>query len=179
MILKKHNGTTALGIRPQTVNSLWCFLESRNSFRNPTCLPNKVQASTWDNKKVLANNSGIKGKRERQQGTLHRNISQMDSTIQIRKESHSSRCTILAIRPDTLSSSTDIYFIKPQDLLALSKASFAWHFIKDKRPSRSEILSEYSVHRQEGRGGKEAPESNISAGDEARSRPNDPPTCAG
>jgi hypothetical protein len=37
----------------------------------------------------------------------------------------------LAIKPDTLSSSTDIYFIKPQDLLALSKASFAWRFIKD------------------------------------------------
>jgi hypothetical protein len=31
---------------------------------------------------------------------------------------------ILAIRPNTLSSSMDIYFIKPQDLLALSKASF-------------------------------------------------------
>jgi hypothetical protein len=39
---------------------------------------------------------------------------------------------ILAIRPDTLFSSTDIYFIKPQDLLALSTASFAWRFIKDK-----------------------------------------------
>jgi hypothetical protein len=64
-------------------------------------------------------------------------------------------------------------------LLAFSKASFAWHFIKDKRPSRSEILSEYSIHRQEGRGGEEAPESNTLAGDEARSRPDDPPTCAG
>jgi hypothetical protein len=40
---------------------------------------------------------------------------------------------ILAIRPDTLSSSMDICFIRPQDLLALSKASFAWRFIKDKR----------------------------------------------
>jgi hypothetical protein len=86
---------------------------------------------------------------------------------------------ILAIRPDTLSSSTDIWFIKPEDLLALSKASFAWRFIKDKRPSRSEILNEYSVHRQEGRGGKEALESNILVGDEARSRPDDPPACAG
>jgi hypothetical protein len=44
----------------------------------------------------------------------------------------------------------DICFIKPQDLLALSKAIFAWHFIKDKWPSRSEILNEYSIHRQEG-----------------------------
>jgi hypothetical protein len=31
----------------------------------------------------------------------------------------------LAIKPDTLSSSVDIYFIKLQDLLALSKAIFA------------------------------------------------------
>jgi hypothetical protein len=44
----------------------------------------------------------------------------------------------------------DIYFIKPQDLLALSIAICAWRFIKDKQPSRSEILKEYSVHRQEG-----------------------------
>jgi hypothetical protein len=44
----------------------------------------------------------------------------------------------------------DIYFIKPQDLLALSKAIFSWRFIKDKQPSRSKILNEYSVHRQEG-----------------------------
>jgi hypothetical protein len=72
--------------------------------------------------KILTNNSGVKGKRERLQGTLHHNISQIDSTIPTRKESHSSRCTILATRPDTLSSSVDIYFIKPQDLLALSKA---------------------------------------------------------
>jgi hypothetical protein len=75
--------------------------------------------------KVLANNSGVKGKRERLQGTLHRNISQIDSTIPIRKESHSSRCMILATIPDTLSSNVDIYFIKLQDLLALSKAIFA------------------------------------------------------
>jgi hypothetical protein len=63
----------------------------------------------------------------------------------------------------------DIYFIKPQDLLALSKAIFALRFIKDKRPSRSEILNEYLVYRQKGRGGEEALESNILAGDEARS----------
>jgi hypothetical protein len=86
---------------------------------------------------------------------------------------------ILAIRPNTLSSSMDIYFIKPQDLLALSIVSFAWRFIKDKRPSRSEILNEYSVHRQEGRGGEGALESNILAGDEARSRPDDPPARTG
>jgi hypothetical protein len=35
-----------------------------------------------------------KREKERLQGTLHRNISQMDSTIPMRKESHSSRCTI-------------------------------------------------------------------------------------
>jgi hypothetical protein len=66
------------------------------------------------------------------------------------KVSHSSRCTIFAIRPDTLSSSVDIYFIKPQDLLALSKAICAWRFIKDKWPSRFEILNEYSAHQQKG-----------------------------
>jgi hypothetical protein len=44
----------------------------------------------------------------------------------------------------------DICFIKPQDLLALSIAIYAWRFAKDKRLSRSEILEEYSVHRQEG-----------------------------
>jgi hypothetical protein len=129
--------------------------------------------------KILTNNNGVKGKRERLQGILHHNISQTDSTIPIRKESHSSRCTILATRPDTLSSSVDIYFIKPQDLLALSKAIFAWRFIKDKRPSRSEILDKYSVHRQEERGGKETPEPNISAGGDARPRPGDPPACIG
>jgi hypothetical protein len=81
---------------------------------------------------------------------------------------------ILAVRPDTLSSSVDICFIKPQDLLALSKAIFAWCFIKDKRPSTSEILDKYSVHRQEERGGEEAPESNISAGGDPRPRSIDP-----
>jgi hypothetical protein len=75
--------------------------------------------------KIFTHNSGEKGKRERLQGTLHRNISQTDSTIPTRKESHSSRCTILATRPDTLSSSVDICFIKPQDLLAMSKAIVA------------------------------------------------------
>jgi hypothetical protein len=75
--------------------------------------------------KTLTHNSGEKGKRERLPGILHRNISQADSTIPTRKESHSSRCTILATRPDTLSSSVDICFIKPQDLLALSKAIVA------------------------------------------------------
>jgi hypothetical protein len=56
---------------------------------------------------------------------------------------------ILATRPDTLSSNVDISFIKPQDLLALSKAILAGRFIKDKRPPRSKILDKYSVHRQE------------------------------
>jgi hypothetical protein len=73
----------------------------------------------------------------------------------------------------------DIYFIKPQDLLALSTASFAWRFIKDKRLSRSRILSEYSLHRQEERGGKAVLESNISTGDGAQSRPDDPLACTG
>jgi hypothetical protein len=97
----------------------------------------------------------------------------------MRKESHSLRCTILAIRPDTLSSRTDIYFIKPQDLLALYKAICAWRFIKDRRLSRSEILNVYSLHLQEERGGKVIPESNISTGDGTRSRPDDPPACIG
>jgi hypothetical protein len=61
----------------------------------------------------------------------------------------------------------DIYFIKPQDLLALSIAICAWRFAKDKRLPRSEILEEYSAHWQEGRGGDEDPESKASAGDGA------------
>jgi hypothetical protein len=73
----------------------------------------------------------------------------------------------------------DICFIKLQDLLALSIAICAWRFAKDKRLSRSEILKEYSVHRQEGRGGDEAPESKTLTGDIARSRPDDPPARVG
>jgi hypothetical protein len=73
----------------------------------------------------------------------------------------------------------DIYFIKPQDLLALSKAAFAWHFIKDKSPSRSAILDIYLVHRQEERGGEGALELNTLAGDEPRSRFGEPPARAG
>jgi hypothetical protein len=68
--------------------------------------------------KILTHNSGEKGKIERLQGILRHNISQTDSMIPTRNESYSSRCTILATRPDTLSSSVDICFIKPQDLLA-------------------------------------------------------------
>jgi hypothetical protein len=76
--------------------------------------------------RILTHNSAVKIKKsERLQETLHRNISQTDSTIPIRKELHSSRCTILATRPNTLSSRVDICFIKPHDLLALSKAIFA------------------------------------------------------
>jgi hypothetical protein len=86
---------------------------------------------------------------------------------------------ILAIKPDNLSSSMDICFIKPQDLLALSKAIFAWCFIKDKLPSRSKILNEYLVHRHEERGGEEAPELTILAGGEPRPRPGKPPACIG
>jgi hypothetical protein len=61
----------------------------------------------------------------------------------------------------------DIRFIKPQDLLALSIAIYAWRFDKVKRLSRSAILEEYSAQRQEGRGGDEAPESKASAEDGA------------
>jgi hypothetical protein len=86
---------------------------------------------------------------------------------------------ILAIRPDTLSSRTDIYFIKPQDLLALSKAICAWRFIKDRWLSRSNIFNVYSLHRQEERGGEAIPESNIWTGDGTRSRPDNPPVCIG
>jgi hypothetical protein len=57
----------------------------------------------------------------------------------------------------------DICFIKPQDLLALFIAICAWRFAKDKWLSRSEILEEYSVHRQEGRGNKKQQKRNISA----------------
>jgi hypothetical protein len=61
----------------------------------------------------------------------------------------------------------DIGFIKPQDLLALSIAICAWRFAKDKRLSRSEILEEYSVHRQEGRGGDKDPKLKTLTGDVA------------
>jgi hypothetical protein len=72
------------------------------------------------------------------------------------KESHSSWWTIFAIRLDTLSSRTDIYFIRPQALLALSIAICAWHLAKVKRFSRSKILEEYSAHWQQRRGGDKA-----------------------
>jgi hypothetical protein len=45
-ILKKYNGTTTPGIRPQTISSLRFLLGSHDSFRNSTCFTNKVQAST-------------------------------------------------------------------------------------------------------------------------------------
>jgi hypothetical protein len=61
----------------------------------------------------------------------------------------------------------DICFMKPQALLALSIAICAWHFAKDKRLSRSEILEEYSAHWHEEREGDEALESKASAGDGA------------
>jgi hypothetical protein len=72
---------------------------------------------------------------------------------------------IFAIRLDTLSSKMDIYFINPQDLLALSIAICAWRFVKVKRLSRSEILKEYSAHWQERREGDDTLESKASAGD--------------
>jgi hypothetical protein len=68
----------------------------------------------------------------------------------------------------------DISFIKLQDLLALSIAIYAWRFAKVKRLSRSAILEEYSAHRQEVRGGDEAPDSKTSAEDGAWSRLDDP-----
>jgi hypothetical protein len=128
---------------------------------------NEVQASTYGNKNHGPAALQQKSKRGKWQENLHRSNSQADSTIPTRKESHSSKCTILAVRLNTLSSSMDIRFIKPQDLLALSIAICAWHFDKVKRLSRSAILEEYSAHRQEGRGGDEAPESKASAEDGA------------
>jgi hypothetical protein len=61
----------------------------------------------------------------------------------------------------------NIFFIKPQDLLALYIAICAWRFDKVKWLSRSAILEEYSTHRQEGRGGDKAPESKAPAEDGA------------
>jgi hypothetical protein len=69
----------------------------------------------------------------------------------------------------------DTCFIISWDLLALSKEICAWRFIKDRRPSRSKILNEYSSHQQRGRGGEENPEANVLTGDGARSQPDDPP----
>jgi hypothetical protein len=79
------------------------------------------------------------------------------------KESHSSWCTILATKLDTLSSRIDIRFIKPQALLALSTAICAWRLAKVKRFSRSEILEEYSAHWQQRREGDKTLESNALA----------------
>jgi hypothetical protein len=109
------------------------------------------------------------------QENLHRSNSQADSIIPTRKESHSSKCTILAVRLNTLSSSIDICFIKPQDLLALSIAICAWRLDKVKRLLRSAILEEYSSHWQTGRGGDKTLESKASAEDEARPRPDNLP----
>jgi hypothetical protein len=41
----------------------------------------------------------------------------------------------------------DTCFVKSWDLLALSRATCAWRFIKDRRLSRSATLKEYSSHR--------------------------------
>jgi hypothetical protein len=119
-----------------------------------------------------------KRKREKLQENLHRSNSQADSIIPMRKESRSSKCTIFAVKLDTLSSSIDICFIKPQDLLALSIAICAWHLAKLKRLSRSAILEGYSSHRQTGGGGNETPESKALAEDEARPRPDNLPAHA-
>jgi hypothetical protein len=86
---------------------------------------------------------------------------------------------IFAIRPDTLSSRTDIYFINPQDLLALSIAIYAWRLDKVKWLPRSAILEEYSLHRQTGQGGDETPKSKASAEDGARPRPDNLPARTG
>jgi hypothetical protein len=69
-----------------------------------------------------------------------------------------------------LSSRTDIRFAKPQALLALSIVICAWRLAKVKRFSRSEILKEYSAHRQQRRGGDETLESKASAEEGAWSR---------
>jgi hypothetical protein len=104
-----------------------------------------------------------KRKTEKLQEILHRNISQADSIMPLTKESHSSWCTILATKLDTLSSRTDIRFIEPQALLALSTAICAWRLAKVKRFSRSKILKEYSAHWQQRRVGDETLESNAPA----------------
>jgi hypothetical protein len=64
----------------------------------------------------------------------------------------------------------NIFFVKPQALLALSIAICAWHLAKVKRASRSEILEEYSVHWQHRRGGDEILEPNAQAEEGAWSR---------
>jgi hypothetical protein len=162
-ILEEHNGTTAPGIRPKSFDSTQRSLKNRDPFRNTASFTNEVQASTYNSKNHGSAALQQKSKRGKLQENLHHSNSQADSIIPMRKESHSSKCTILAVRLDTLSSSMDICFIKPQDLLALSIAICAWRLDKVKRLSRSAILEEYSSHRQTGRGGDETPESKASA----------------
>jgi hypothetical protein len=98
--------------------------------------------------------------------------------IPIRKDSHSSKCAILATRLETSSSRLDTCFIRSWDLPAFSKAICAWRFIKDRWLSRSKILDEYSSHRQKEGGGEEVSKSNILTGDNARVRPDDSPAGA-
>jgi hypothetical protein len=139
----------------------------------------EVQASTYNSKNHGPAALQQKSKRGKLQENLHRSNLQADSIIPTRKESHSSKCTILAVKLNTLSSIMDICFIKPQDLLALSIAICAWRLDKVKRLSRSAILEEYSLHWQTGRGGNKTPESKASAEDGARPRPDNLPARTG
>jgi hypothetical protein len=115
------------GAGDQTTNCQFHVMLSREPrlIQKPDAFHQQGPGKYPRHERILTHNNRVKGKRERLQETLYRNISQTDSTIPTRKESHSSRCMILATRPDTLSSSVDICFIKPQDLLALSKAILA------------------------------------------------------
>jgi hypothetical protein len=114
------------GAGDQTTNCQFPVMLSREPqiIQKPDVFHQQGPGKYPRHERISTHNSTDKKKRGLQE-TLHRNISQMDSTIPTRKESHSSRCTILATRPDTLSLRVDICFIKPQDLLALSKAIFA------------------------------------------------------
>jgi hypothetical protein len=62
-ILKKHNGTTAPGIRPQTISSLRCFLESRGSFRNPDTFHQQGPGKYLRHERISTHSSTIKIKK--------------------------------------------------------------------------------------------------------------------
>jgi hypothetical protein len=115
MIFEKHNSIATLGLRPKSFDSTGRTLESRNPFKNTASFIGEVQASTYNSKSHGPAALQQKRKKGKLQENLHRSNSQADSIIPTRKESHSSKCTIFAAKLDTLSSSMDICFIKPQD----------------------------------------------------------------
>jgi hypothetical protein len=150
-ILEKHNSIVMPGLGPKSFDSTGRTLESRNPFKNMASFIGEVQASTYSSKShgpVASQQKRKKREGGKLQENLHHSNSQADSIIPTRKESHSSKCTIFAVRLDTLPSSMDICFIKPQDLLVLSIAICAWRLDKVKQLSRSAILEEYLSHRQ-------------------------------